>query len=449
MSSADELKSPAQARFAGSVAKSARELKLQAASALVEKAHAWMRSLPKPSPTVKFSYASRLYRTASDTFRSIGAWRRAAEALRSAAGAERQRFSMIECATLHAEAGEFFSRVDGGEAMVSLTTAAGLFAAAGRLLTAANLTLRVGELEEADEARASASKSFSTAADYFLALDHLPQAVSALWHAGGNLAHEQDFEGAHATFERASRIAFDDNLVRFNTPKLQLNAALCLAADWSAKRTTSEKAARKLRGVQSGELASASLSRRELTTIANNAERTAAVANEAFSRIEVYIRKAAARDSWFSTGREKRFLYDLIDAARLWSTPDVIDHIWNFDYVAGFAPHELAMCEYVYRSIESGPPADLLKARRETADHGKVVEMEEEYAEEVEIMKPMTAEELRKSGIAEELEAEAAADKAEEEADKLAEELLKNPRAVKQREREKLALEAKKRASMN
>lgn len=192
---------------AGSASRSARELKLAAAASLVERAHLWMRSVPKPTPTVKFAHASRLYRTAADAFRSVGAWRRAAEALRSAAGAERQRFSMLECATLHADAGEFFSRVDGGEAMVSLTTAAGLFAAAGRLLTAANLTLRVGELEEADEARASAAKSFSTAADYFLALDHLPQAVSALWHAGGNLAREQDFAGAHAAFERAARIA--------------------------------------------------------------------------------------------------------------------------------------------------------------------------------------------------------------------------------------------------
>jgi hypothetical protein len=437
------------ASSAGGPARTARELKLLAAAALVDKAQQWLRAPPIPSPTVKYAHASRLFCAAADAFRILGAWRRAAEALRAAAGAERQRHSMVACATLHADAGEYFSRVDGGEAMASLNTAAGLFAAAGRLRTAASLTSRVGELEEADSARASAAKSFAVAADYYIALDELPQAVASLWRAGGNLAHEEDFEAAHAAFERAARISFDDNLVRFNSPKLQLNAALCLLADWASKRNVSEQAARRMRALQSGELSSEGMTRRELTALANTAERSGAATTEAFARTEAYVRKAAQRDAWFSTGREKRFIYDVLDAAKAWSAADVVDHVWNLDYVTGLAPHELALCEFVYKSVEAGPPADLLKARRDATDLSKVVEMEEEYEEEVEVLRPMTAEELRKSGIAEELEAEAAADLAEEAADKEEEERLRDPAAARKKEREKAAAAAASARALN
>jgi len=431
---------PAAPAGGGGGAAAARELRLAAAAALFARAEHFSRAPLSGSARVKYAHVSRTFCAAADAFRVCGAWRRCAESLRAAAEAERAQLDMAACAALHADAGDVFARVDAGEAVVSLSAAAGLYASLGRVLTAANLTVAQAELEEADGARASAGKSFALAADYFTALDLVPAAAANLFRAGANLVLQLDFCAAHAAFERAARLARDDNLAKFQIPRLALGAALCLIAEWSRRRTVEVEANRRrlLASAASG------ASRRQQVTEAASATAAGAATAEALAAAEAYLSRAARRDAAFATSREKRFAYDALDAARAWSAADVVDHAWNYDFAAGLAPHELALVEAVFRSVEAGPPLSLVRAAREAADMNAVREEEEDVEVPVEVLEPMSKEELRKSGIMEELEAEAAADAAEEQADREAEEEIRRPGAAKARA--KAAAEAARRA---
>jgi hypothetical protein len=421
--SATPSPAPTPQRGSGGAA-AARELRLAAANALYDKAVHFSKQPLTASARVKYSHVSRTFCAAADAYRLCGAWRRCGESLRAAAEAERAQLDTAACAALHSEAGDVFSRIDAGEASASLSTASGLYAALGRTLTAANLLTRQGELEEGDGARVNAARSFSSAADYFLALDMLPQSVALLWRAAANSLASLEFMAAHAALARATRLAADDNLTKFNLPKLLLNAALCLMAEWARRRTVEVEANRR----RLLTAAAAGASRRAQIQGAQSATAAAAATAEALAAFEDFVRKSSQRSADFSVGRERRFLYDLIDAAKAWAAGDVLDHAWNFDNVYCFAPHELIMIDVVYRSIENGPPVELVRAAREAADMNKV-EDEEVYEEvPVEVLEPMSNEELKKSGIMDDLEAEAAADREEEEADRLAEEEIRHVR---------------------
>ena len=404
-----------------------RELRVAAANALFDRATKFLAAPITCSARVKYSQVSRTFSAAADAYRLCGQWRRCAESLRAAAEAERVQLEFAACAALHADAGDVFARIDAGEACTSLAAAAGLYAALGLTLSAANLTTRQAEFEEADGARANAAKSFALASDFMLAIDMLPQATALLWRAGSNQVYQLEFNMAHQTFERAARLARDHPLVRYNVPKLTLNACLALVTEWAARRVAELESKRKR--LFAGTATGGGATRRNRANASLSAANLAAATTEALAAFESYVVKVSHRDAIFSVGREKRFVFDLVDAARAWAAGDFIDHVWNFDFVACLAPHELSMIEVVYKSIEKGPPVDLTREVRAAVDFNDVTEVAEYEEVPVEVLVPMTREELRKSGIMEELEAEAAADVLEDEADRLEEEEIKNVRA--------------------
>lgn len=43
----------------------------------------------------------------------------------------------------------------------------------------------------------------------------------------------------------------------------------------------------------------------------------------------------------FATGKEAKFIFDIIDNAKTVNLDNLMDHIWNFDYVQELQPHQL------------------------------------------------------------------------------------------------------------
>ena len=366
--------------------KEARKLAaLERAASLHRKGLVWLTG-SFTNPRVKYSHASSLFVASAEAYRMYLQWRPAADAYTRACEAERAQAAVLPAAVLAADAAECFARVDASEAVRQFTLASGLFATQERFLPAANLMMRAGELQEGDNALTAAAGAFEAAAHYFLADDEYSMAVRAYHRAGACLMLEEAFEPAHEQFERAARVALDDNLTKWHAPRLVLDAGLALLAAARARDKDRE-----------------------------GLDEAARDAIEA--RLETYVVVAARRDAFFSVGKERRFLCDAIDASKVWSWDDLMDHAWNFDDVAELQPHELAALGAVSNAVREGPPPEIARVRREQADLSRVVEVEEDALVEVEEVVPQTAEEMRLSGLAAELAVEEEADDAEADAD--------------------------------
>ncbi len=360
---------------------------LAAATATYKKGVTWLTGDFK-QPRVKYSHASHLLITAAESFRMYLQWRAAGDAYARACEAERGQAAVLSAAVFAADAADCYARVDANEAARAFRVASGLFATQDRFISAANLMMRSGELEEGDGALTSAAEAYATAAHYFLADDEVGLTARALKRAGACQMLEQAYEGAHESFERAARVAFDDNLIKFHAPRLVLGAGLALLAEArrGAGKVLDDKKAREAR-------------------------------EQVDQRLETYVLACAKRDPLFSTGRERRFLCDCIDTTKLWAWDDFMDHVWNFDDVAPLEAHELNVLQCISDGIREGPPPALAKARREAADLSRVVELEEDAFVEVSEMVPQTLPEMIASGLHEELTAEEEKDKEEAEQD--------------------------------
>jgi tetratricopeptide (TPR) repeat protein len=288
----------------------ARDIKLAQAASMMELGDEWMGRPAHPSPLVKYNAASRLFEQAADTFRTYGRWRLAGEAYARAGDAEKKLGELLVAGTYYIDSAECYERVDMTEAVKLCQKAIGLYSTMGRFVSAAAVQSRVAQLFEADGAYASAAEGFQYASDYFLGDDLYSQAVLSLYRAGTCLVEEgSSYAEAHEKFDRGARYAADDNLVKFKVPELMFDAALCLLAD--------------------GDLPKA----------------------------EDYVVECSRRDASFAVGRERRFLFDIIDCARASAIDDFIDHAWNFDYVDELDPFELKMLDEIREMILAGPPS--------------------------------------------------------------------------------------------
>lgn len=332
-------------------------------------------------PTMRYTHASQLFVKAADIYRTLLLWRKAAECYVQASSAEKHKANVLGSAVFMADAAELYERVDASLSVGMYRSGAEVFAGLGRHLTAGNLMVRVGELEAADSARLSAAEAYAAASHYYLACDEYALTVSTLHSAGAILALEDAFMEAHAHFERAARVALDDNLIKWHSPRLALNAGLCVVAAIYAPGASEEERGR------------------------------------ARARLEEYQSIVGRRDPRFGVGREHRFLTDVADTAAAWAVDDLIDHMWNFDYVGELQPHELALCQSIYEGVREGPPKHLAKAAMAEADLTKVVLMEEWVNVEVDGMQRMSHTEMLKSGLLKVLEDEEDVDKAQAEED--------------------------------
>jgi hypothetical protein len=144
-------------------------------------------------------------------------WRKAAECYVQASSAEKHKANVLGSAVFMSDAAELYERVDASLSVGMYRHGAEVFAGLGRHLTAGNLMVRVGELESADSARLSAAEAYASASHFYLACDEYAMTVSSLHSAGSILVLEDAFLEAHAHFERAARIALDDNVAREET----------------------------------------------------------------------------------------------------------------------------------------------------------------------------------------------------------------------------------------
>lgn len=285
----------------------ARDIKLAQASAMMQLGDEWMGRPAHPTPRVKYNHASGLFESAADLYRSYGRWRLAGEAYCRAGDAEKKMAETLIAGTYYVDSAECFERVDVNEAVKLYQKAIGLYATMGRFTSAATVQTRVAELYEADQAFANAAEAYQYASDYFLGDDLYSQAVLSLYKSGMCLCEDNSYLQAHQKFDRAGRYAADDNLVKFKTPEMFFDAALCLLAEGKIPNT------------------------------------------------EDYIMECAQRDANFAVGRDRRFLYDVIDTAKAGDIHDFIDHCWNFDYVDELDPFELKMLDEIREMISQGP----------------------------------------------------------------------------------------------
>lgn len=263
-----------------------------------------------PSTRTKYEAACRLFEAAADTYRAHARWRLAGEAYARCGEAERKvggQAELLVAATYYADAGESFERVDTGAAVDAYTRAVGLFATLGRFSAAAALQAHAARLYENDSALEQAAEAFQWAADYYMGDDEYALAAQALASAGECLAREEAFPEAADKFYRAARFAMDDNLLKLKVPALLFSSGLCHVA--------------------SGDLGAA----------------------------EARIADAALLDGSFAVGRERRFLLDVVDAARGQSLDDFADHAWNYDHVAQLAPWHLGVLSVLAEMIAAGP----------------------------------------------------------------------------------------------
>lgn len=285
----------------------ARDIKLAQAASLMNLGDEWMGKPAHPTPKVKYNQASRLFETAADIYQCYAKWRFAGEAYARAGDAEKKMNELLIAGTYFIDAAECYERIDVNEAIRIYQKAIGLYATIGRFVSAATVQTRVAELYEADGALAHAAEAYQYASDYFLGDDLYSQTILALYQAGVCLTMDNTFRAAHEKFEQAARFAADDNLTKFKVPEFMFDSALCLLAE--------------------GNLPEA----------------------------EDYIILCSRRDANFAVGRERRFLFDIIDCANASALDDFIDHCWNFDYVDELDPFELKMLDEIREMILNGP----------------------------------------------------------------------------------------------
>lgn len=277
-----------------------RDIRLSKATNLLKHGDEWLKKPTIASPKMKYEYASNVFRRAAEIFRAYGRWRLAGEAYCKCAEAERRCTTLLAAAAYYTAAGECLTRVDGTEAIEMFRKAIAIYASHERFVSAAALQIRIAELFDLDEAISSAADAYGLAADYYLAADMYPQAVQMMWLSGSTHATDDGFAIAFDAFHKAARYCLDDNLTKYRFSELTLDAALCL------------------------------------------------IAMGKYKQADEYVYIAAQQDANFSVGREKRFIFDLVDCAREWAGEDVLDKIWNFDYVACLKPHQLRLLEVIY-----------------------------------------------------------------------------------------------------
>jgi alpha-soluble NSF attachment protein len=327
-------------RKGGSTSKSVaehvrRDIRLAQAYNLVQNGDYWMSQPSEPTPLIKYSSASRLYEDAADIFRAYGRWRYAGEAYAKAGEAERRMNAPLVAASYFVDGGDCMERVDVLEAVHFYGRAVALYAVLGRFVSAATTQLRVAEIYEADGAHFQAAEAFQFAADYFIGDDLYIPTCQALYRAGVCLCAEGgSWREASEKFDRAAYFAADHNLAKLRVPAFMLDAGLCLLAD--------------------GDL----------------------------EGVEDYVVECCKRSEEFSVGREKRFLLDTVDVARAALLDDFVDHCWNFDFVAGLAPHELQILELLLNRIAQGPLRDREKARSDGFEEVTEEKVYDEYGNE-------------------------------------------------------------------
>jgi tetratricopeptide (TPR) repeat protein len=310
-----------------------RDIRLAQAFAFVQNGDLWMSRPAQPSVKSKYASASRLFEEGADIFLAYGRWRAAGEALSKAGEAEKSLNQPIVAASFFVDAGNSFEKVDNQEAVSAFLKAAALYAVLGRFIAAGSMQMKVGEILHQDGALEDAGEAFKTAGDYFVGGDYYPQTLMALRHAGECLCEERNYRRAHELFDRGALFGADDNLTKFIVPQFMLDAGLCLL----------------------GEL--------EL------------------EECEDYVLECSKVNEEFSVGREKRFLLDTVDVIRAGLMDDFIDHVWNFDHVAGLRPSEIEILEKIYEHIKD----DTLRKKKEEETKTKEEEEAERLREEAEI----------------------------------------------------------------
>jgi alpha-soluble NSF attachment protein len=312
-----------------------RDIRLAQAYAFVQLGDKWMSRPAAPNPRTKYGAASRLFEEGADIFRAYGRWRYAGEAYAKAGEAERRMNAPLVAASYFVDGGDCMGRVDVLEAVHFYGRAVALYAVLGRFVSAATTQLRVAEIYEADGAHFQAAEAFQFAADYFIGDDLYIQTCQALYRAGVCLCAEGgSWREASDKFDRAAFFAADHNLAKLRVPAFMLDAGLCLLAD--------------------GDL----------------------------EGVEDYVVECCKRSEEFSVGREKRFLLDTVDVARAALLDDFVDHCWNFDFVAGLAPHELQILELLLHRIAQGPLRDRAKARDDGFEEVTEEKVYDEYGNE-------------------------------------------------------------------
>ena len=246
-----------------------------------------------PRVTTNLRAVRRLFEASGDGFRAACRWPRAAEAYVQAADCELRLDRPEAAASFLADAGFAALHADPSAACGYFSRATERFVLCGRSRAAAALQLRVADVHESDLALEDAAAAACLAADCFQRDLDLPSTCWAAHRAGELRVRAGDFASARACFDRAARTARDHNLLKFRCPSLLLDVALCA-------------------------LASADL------------VDTAAA-----------VEAAAKEDAVFATGRERRFMLDLIDAARGYDPDAFMDHCWNFDAARLLSPAEL------------------------------------------------------------------------------------------------------------
>jgi tetratricopeptide (TPR) repeat protein len=332
----------------------ARDIRLAQAASLVQLGDEWMGRPAHPTPRVKYAHASRLYESAADTFRTFGRWRAAGDAYSRAGEAEKKQSEVLVAGTYYIDSAECYERVDPTEAIRMYAKAVGLYATMGRFVSAASVQSRVAELYESDGANADAANAYQYAADYFLGDDLYSQAVMTLYKSGVCLCRDAVYLSAHEKFERAAKFASDDNLIKFRCVRTEKGRDL--GRNRSALMFTSTRAwmiTRVDRNSSSSvhpslpffnpsrnNLCHPPIHPRSVPEMMFDAA-LCLIAEGDLPRAEDYIIECSRRDAGFAVGRERRFLYDIIDCARASEVDDFVDHVWNMDYVDALDPFEL------------------------------------------------------------------------------------------------------------
>lgn len=62
---------------------------------------------------------------------------------------------------------------------------------------------------------------------------------------------------------------------------------------------------------------------------------------QSIAATEAYIAACTDLDFNFAVGRERRFMLDACDCSREFDAHTLLDHVWNYDYVAELQPYQL------------------------------------------------------------------------------------------------------------
>lgn len=252
-----------------------------------------LRKVVDTTARVKFTDALRYFEASADTFRVVGKWRRAGGAFAQCALCEQKMREPLSAASYFIDAAEALRKVEPLEAVGMYGKAIAEYAALGRFLTAAAVQREVAEIFVEEEATYDAATAFGYAADYYAGEALAGPAMVCLLRGGELFVMDERFELAAGFFERAAKLALDDNLLKFNTPAIALDVVLCYLCLRDDERAID------------------------------------------------FVEAQAETDFNFSASREKRFALDIVLNCQERDKHAFMDHVWNYDYVHEFAPYQL------------------------------------------------------------------------------------------------------------